>query len=812
MRIRLLLASIAALTLLGSALLAPQNAKALSGSEFQAGRIMDDSVFFNGAGMTAHDIQVFLNGMVPSCDTNGTQPSEFGGGTRAQYGTSVGYPPPYTCLRDYVQNTSVLPAEAGLCNGFSGGTKSAAQIIQEVSASCGINPRILLVLLQKEQSLVTDTWPFSKQFVKATGYACPDSDLPVSVDANQNGCKDEFEGFFKQIYYGARQYKNYALNESSFRYRAGRVNYIQYHPNTGCGGTNVYIQNQATAGLYNYTPYQPHQYALQYLDTAVPDPDNNPNTFNFEDDCAAYGNRNFWRQYNYWFGPTLGPLIRSLTSPQLYYTDGAAKYIVPSMDIAAQYGLGLNDVRYMHQQEVDAIPLTSSPNTKNLAQLIKSDSDSDSDGAALYLVSAGKKFQVRSLQQLADFGFNTNQISYMGITNIYRLPSAGFLENFVQAPSQYVYKAETGKKRIVFSPTTLQSINPSGTISKLSEYTIATVIPGQPYVVGDAVLRGPEGKLWLYQDGQWYFVSSLSTYSCWKFSTLPMLQFLSYNQLQVGTDNPTLQCAAQRSNGSKYLMNNVNKIIVQPGWGITSAATPLDRTIDRLSDVGVGSNSIFKSPASQSLYVLEGGKKRPILSMDDFVRLGYTQNNIITVDSGVVASLPTGPLKIASGRILKKSDGTLFVTNGTGKVRIATMDTYHAFGFSKAVTVAANQALLDAYSDQGILSIKFWVNGQALLANQAAKLAVGDSLKPHAGYTAPNSPAYDIWLTAGMGSQQDLTRFIKASGSSTVYYLENGQKRPISSAQKLQQLGGTSANIRILSPSSLQAFATGSAI
>jgi hypothetical protein len=72
-------------------------------------------------------------------------------------------------------------------------------------------------------------------------------------------------------------------------------NYIQYNPNASCGGSNVYIQNQATAGLYNYTPYQPNASAIN-------------NLYGSGDSCGAYGNRNFWRMYNDWFGSTQIPI------------------------------------------------------------------------------------------------------------------------------------------------------------------------------------------------------------------------------------------------------------------------------------------------------------------------------------------------------------------------------------------------------------------------------------------------------------------------------------------------------------------------
>lgn len=262
--------------------LQPAKAEAVTASQWQAGRIIDDNRFFNSNTMDANSIQQFLNAKVPTCDTNGTQIYS-GSTTRAQHGTSRGYPPPYTCLKDYRQDTPSKSAETGLCGFYGGGNNSAAEIIYHVSRTCGINPQVLIVLLQKEQSLITDDWPWSIQYRSATGYGCPDT-AP---------CDAQYYGFFNQVWNAARQFKRYARDAHIYNHRANATSFVQYNPNAGCGGTNVFMQSQGTANLYNYTPYQPNQAALN-------------NLYGLGDGCSAYGNRNFWRMYNDWFGPTYG--------------------------------------------------------------------------------------------------------------------------------------------------------------------------------------------------------------------------------------------------------------------------------------------------------------------------------------------------------------------------------------------------------------------------------------------------------------------------------------------------------------------------
>ncbi|PID32324.1 hypothetical protein CR970_00970 [Candidatus Saccharibacteria bacterium] len=289
---------LAAIAVLAGSILASygtpaETADALAGNQFSAGRIIDDSLFFNGYEFSVESTQQFLNSKVPVCDTDGTQP--YAGTTTGQYGTNRGYPPPYTCLKDLRQTTVEKPAD-NFCNGYPAAEQSAAEIIVGVGRSCGVNPKALIVLLQKEQGLVTDTWPWPTQYAKATGYACPDT----------AACDTHYAGFFNQVYSAARQFKRYAAYPESYNHLAGRNNNVLYSPSHSCGSSTVFIENQATAGLYNYTPYQPNQAALN-------------NLYGTGDNCSAYGNRNFWRYYNDWFGSTSGPAFMAKYVAQSSY-------------------------------------------------------------------------------------------------------------------------------------------------------------------------------------------------------------------------------------------------------------------------------------------------------------------------------------------------------------------------------------------------------------------------------------------------------------------------------------------------------------
>lgn len=262
---------------------------ALSAADWKAGRIMDDVVMRSSDTMTVAQIQNFLNVKLPACDYNGDKTSEFGGPdtnrdgrvTRAEYGASVGNPAPYRCLKDYYENITTKE------NNLEGrtapaGAKSAAEIIHYYAQQYKINPQVIITLLQKEQSLITDDWPWVIQYRSATGYGCPDT-AP---------CSSEYYGFSNQVRWAARMFQAIADNDPNWYspYIKG-LNYIQWNPNSSCGGSSVEVINWTTAALYSYTPYQPNQAALN-------------NLYGSGDGCSAYGNRNFWRLFNEWFGST----------------------------------------------------------------------------------------------------------------------------------------------------------------------------------------------------------------------------------------------------------------------------------------------------------------------------------------------------------------------------------------------------------------------------------------------------------------------------------------------------------------------------
>jgi hypothetical protein len=236
---------------------------------FQAGNIISNTQFFDASSMSSADVQDFFASQ--NCTPSSGAP----------------------CLSNYSQTTSDRPAgPANGCTAYSGAvSESAATIVARVAQACRISPKVLLVVMQKEQTLVTR--PTETGYKFAMGWGCPDT----------GPCDQNVTNFFSQVYKSAWQFREYTRTASSWRYRVGD-NLVQYNPNSYCGATEVQILNQATANLYIYTPYQPNEAALA-------------NLHGTGDDCSSYGNRNFWRIFSEWFGsPTDTSPIGQISNAQ----------------------------------------------------------------------------------------------------------------------------------------------------------------------------------------------------------------------------------------------------------------------------------------------------------------------------------------------------------------------------------------------------------------------------------------------------------------------------------------------------------------
>ncbi|MCK2036310.1 VCBS repeat-containing protein [Microbacterium sp. SSW1-49] len=297
---------------------------------FTPGNIISNAVFTNKNTMTEAQIQTFFNSKVAKCQSG------------------------YVCLKDFKITSVTRPADA-YCSGYTGAAnESAARIIYRVAQSCNINPRVLIVMLQKEQGLVTHTWPSAWRYNIALGQGCPDT-AP---------CDPNYVGFFHQIYGAARQMQIYMEGKWFQWYAPGNTWNILYNPNASCGSAPVYVANAATAALYYYTPYQPNAAALRA-------------GYGEGNSCSAYGNRNFYNYFTDWFGSTQSQ--QPAVTPPVLKSVNTTNYIVGVDESGSVWGYPYTKTTWGARVQL-ASGLT---NTTNIINVGDFDGDGNRDFIAL---------------------------------------------------------------------------------------------------------------------------------------------------------------------------------------------------------------------------------------------------------------------------------------------------------------------------------------------------------------------------------------------------------------------------------------------
>ncbi|MET3803969.1 cell wall-associated NlpC family hydrolase [Nakamurella sp. UYEF19] len=233
------------------------------------GNIISDATFYNTAAMTVAQIGAFVTTQDAAC--SGTNP---------------------WCLKNLKLTYPVQPASAYCKPIPAGAGASAAQAIWDAAQACGINPQVMLVKLQTESQGLDRADPTEGNYAAAWGWNCPDA---ANGSAN---CDPAHAGFVNQLQGMSNTWAKLkaTIPLHQWNYGVGTYNILWNTENTGCGSGSVNIANIATASLYVYTPYQPNAASLAAYPGAG-------------DTCSSYGNRNFFRMFQKYFGDTGGGLV-----------------------------------------------------------------------------------------------------------------------------------------------------------------------------------------------------------------------------------------------------------------------------------------------------------------------------------------------------------------------------------------------------------------------------------------------------------------------------------------------------------------------
>ncbi len=688
--------------LIGS-LLSYSSTKAVSGSDWRAGNIIDDAIFTDKNAMSVADIQNFLNKRVGTtgragaqpgiCDTNGIKTSEYGGGTRAQYGAANNNPSPFTCLKDYYEVPKTSPGPGMPANNYGGkpipsGAKSAAQLIYDAGQAHNISPKVLLVKLGTESAgpLTGDDWPFLSQYRYAMGAHCPDSGPNGSAN-----CDPNYAGFSLQMLEAAALMRYYLNNMTAswwpYKKPFQNNNILFNVTERNCGSSSVYISSYATAALYTYTPYQPNQAALN-------------NLYGTGDFCSAYGNRNFWRVFNDWFGSTSSgrnssPLYKSTTGDTIYAVSEGKKYPLANLDVMNAFGLDKYGVSIV----TDAMLNNYSTGTAISTTLAKK---ADDPSGTIYLFDDGKRYPIPigACKKNIDGTDNTTTSWNLDCfnSNVVKSISNNLIDTYtnqdITLPNLILYqdsawKIELGKKNRITDGAFIDLLGGWGNVRWMQTINASQPVGKMLILDGSAVKFDNSPTIYLLNNAKFYPVLSPDDYSAWGLPKRPNYTFpAAYNSFDpIEIASPLGFCAADINTNQKYMLalNSTRSPLSASQYN--GICTTMTNSV--LSAIPIVQSNLFRSQTGE-IFTIQDGKRYGFPTVEDVTYSGFQMGQLQQVSTSAALSFEYGGSRMSPGRLFKVtgSDTIRYVFSEGASLNVYSSNT-PGLPYGKLITVDA---------------------------------------------------------------------------------------------------------------------------
>ncbi|MEN9715664.1 MAG: hypothetical protein RJA35_1131 [Actinomycetota bacterium] len=741
--------------------LPPQQAKALSGSMFDPGLIIGDSVFYDFGTMTDTDIQKFLDQQVPKC--------------KLAPAAAVG---DFTCLRYYRTDIPAMPAVAGRCNAIDAQSNVlASTMIMVIARACNINPRVILVTLQKEQGLVTSTnpfWPDSNgnpsttkpadyRYQIAMGFACPDTGPCTTF------------GFFYQVYKAASQFHWYGNPAGSFTYLAvGKTVSVNYNPDSSCGKKSFVMKSQATAALYYYTPYTPNQAALD-------------NLYGSGDKCSAYGNRNFWRYYWDWFGSPIGGgfLLKSATSDTYLIVPNSAggfnKYdIADPLLVTALAPLG--PVGIVSQDYLDSFT-DSGPMTR----IVKSATNN------YYFVDNGGKYAFSSCTQALVFGLSCSDAvqltSYQLNALTTRAPMSALVPETTGQTYGPSYLITGGVKHEILDQAS--AVDAGLTLPAQGSVPISAFnyLPWGGPIARSGVLftNRTNGNYALISGGKYYEIdhatSSDIDFKTWFPTTVGTLSDLGVDSIRASN---TVHTIVSDEAGATYVLTPTGKIPTATGVNLIAAsktvATDILKAIPTIPGVTLAEPFLAKSATGKVVYWVSNLERRVIVNSASQAKLAATAGTpgVQLLPSSALAAITLGGPVLAPASLVTDPAGRLLLTDGLYSYVVIPDQSWAAeYGLTKKPAKVLKTDLA-GYTSEGNLGLKVLCGGTQYLMVNGTWQPINDSYaSSYPGIAAVLDPTTCAILK--LGSTQ-VGRFV-ITPAKQIYLLYNGKRRAVTTKQ-----------------------------
>lgn len=362
-----------------------------------------------------------------------------------------------TTIQKFLENKGSYLANYTV-TGTDNSIKRASQVIYDAGQYYDINPRVLLVRLQVEQSLITSTNPSERTLRWATGYGICDS------CSKEDPILQKYGGFYNQINWCAKQKRRYLDYPGNYNFQAGKTVTVD--------GQTFKLLNQATAALYNYTPH-------------------------------LHGNQNFKTLWDGWFDLAHypdGSLLREAGTDGVYLISGGKKR--PILSRAALYAnYNPNTIIEVSRDVIDSYEdgeeIRYIENT-----LIRS------PHGTVYMISNGKRRGFESSEALRQFGFNPEEIINVGWSDLNKLeegdaitirdsfPAGGLLQSVETGAVFYI--SSVGTVYPIWDRTIMESRFPNRRFIPMYQEDIDKFNHGDPLKFQEGAIVTSPGSVSVY--------------------------------------------------------------------------------------------------------------------------------------------------------------------------------------------------------------------------------------------------------------------------------------------------------------------------
>ncbi len=516
--------------------------------------------------------------------------------------------------------------------------RTAAELIWDASRQSGLNPQVILVTLQKEQSLITGRQTDAPEKVQraldnAMGFGCPDA----------TGCGDIFPGFYFQLFGNLDATSNRYLGAAkslmkSFSTPGGRgpaingtpatvgqriaIQNTQGAPYYALPEQQVTIGNAATAALYRYTPH----------------------VFN--------GNYNFWRYFKEWFRYANGTLLKLKKDKSTYIIDNGTRFKIPDF-VATARNINLSSAITVSSNEIASYPLSQTPYAPADNTIIKI---ADTDQTFVFINSVRRPASAfvitqRSLNPANAITVSKDEALLFGVGD-QLAPSDGTVLRGQTDPAVYLV---TSGKLLAFNATTFAQYKAAGKVQTVPDTEIASYPKAGfvPPLDGTVIKTERNQTVYAMSAG----LKQPMTYEVFKNRKITPGQIVIVNDEEVasyGTDGfarPADRTFFQVGQGGpQYIYRDGSKHIISDYVAKQRGITP-DFTFSQPEAAswpdGIAitprDNTLVKGDQSTTVYVVLSGQLRP-LTGQAFANRHYSYKNIVTLPQPEVDAYGKGEL------------------------------------------------------------------------------------------------------------------------------------------------------------------------